>query len=179
MLIDVEAGGIMNNKNLIFEYKKIIRPISFALGAILLIGLAGCSGRYGNFKMDKEVLYAFENNTVNTEYKYFSNYQHNVTFAILGIESKYKLESEMWREVEPDTEDFNKMVNALWEDWGRYKYGASVLDPDGNKVGIWYSAVFGKAIKFLEDNQIEVLIDTPYLWGPEIGGGGGSIPMNP
>ena len=165
----------MNDNQLIPTPKRILKIMSFIVSVFLFIGFTGCMGNYGKFIRDKEVYYAFENNTVNSEYKYFSNYQHNVTYAILGIETKYKLESKMWREVEPDTEDFKKLISRIWEDYGFYKYGANVYDPTGNKVGIWYSAVFGKAIKFLEDNQIEVMMDTPYLWGPEGNAGGAGI----
>jgi len=162
----------MNAENPIPDAKKILKLISFTFGAILLMGFAGCSFKYGNFKMDQEVLHAFENNTVNSEYKYYANYQHNETYAIIGIESKYKLESKMWHEIEPDTEDFEKFVSRIWADYGRYKYGANIYDPNGNKVGVWYSAIFGKAVKFLDDNQIEFVIDRPYMWGPEAGSGG-------
>jgi hypothetical protein len=134
---------------------------------ILLIGLVACSGKYGNFQRDKEVYYTFENNQVSSEYKYFSNHQHNVTYAVVGIDPIYKLESKFWREVEPDTEEFEKLVSRIWEDYGYYKYGANILDPTGNKAGIYYSAVYIKTIKFMEDNRIEVIINTPYLWGPE------------
>lgn len=165
----------MNNKQLISTPKRILKIISFIVCVILFIGFTGCMGKYGKFMRDQEVYNAFENNKVSSEYKYFSNYQHNVTYAILGIDPKYKFESKMWREVEPDTEDFKKLVSRIWEDYGFYKYGANVYDPNGNKVGTWYSAVFGKTIKFLGDNQIEVMMDTPFLWGPESGGSGGGI----
>lgn len=161
----------MNNKSLISRQKYILKVISFTVCVILLSGLAACSGKYGNFQRDKEVYFAFENNQVNSEYKYFSNHQHNVTYAIVGIDPMYKLESKFWREVEPDTEEFKKLVSRIWDDFGYYPYGANMLDPTGNKMGIYYSAVFIKTIKFLEDNQIEVIINTPYLWGPESPGG--------
>ena len=163
----------MNNINLISD--PIKKLILFAVSTIVFMGITGCAGKYGKFQLDQEVYYAFENNTVSSGYKYYSNYQHNVTYAILGMEPKFKLESKMWREVEPGAEDFKILISRIWEDYGRYKYGASVLDPDGNKVGIWYSAVFGKAIKFYEDNRIEVLIDKPFLWGPDNVGAGGDI----
>jgi len=151
------------------------RLILCAASIIIFMGVTGCAGKYGNFQLDQEVYYAFENNTVSSEYKYYSNYHHNVTYAILGMEPKFKLESKIWREVKPDAEEFKLFISRIWEDYGRHKYGASVLDPDGNKVGVWYSAVFGKAIKFYDDNRIEVLMDRPYLWGPDTVGTGGNI----
>lgn len=160
----------MNNKRLIAIQKEILKVISFILCVILFTGFAGCSAKYGNFQRNKEVFSAFENIQVSPDYKYFSNHQHNVTYAIVGIDPKYKLESKFWREVEPDTEKFKKLVSRTWEDYGYYKYGANILDPTGNKIGVWYSAVVIKTIKFMGDNRIEVIINTPYLWGPERAG---------
>ena len=144
-----------------------MKAISLAACVILFTGLAACSANYGSFQRDKDVDHAFKNNQVSLEYKYFSNHQHNVTYAIVGIDPKYKLESRFWREIEPETEDFKKSVNQIWEDLDFYPYGANILDPTGANIGIYYSAVLIKSIKFGEDNQIEVMLNTPYLWGPE------------
>ena len=79
----------------------------------------------------------------------------------------------MWRDVSPDTEEFREMIRFLWEDYNYYKFGADVLDPNGEKVGIMYTAIRETTIKFGANNQIEVMPNTPFLWGPEAGSGGG------
>ena len=141
--------------------------ISFALCVILFTVFAGCSAKYGSFQRDKDVYHAFKNNQVNPDYNYFANNQHPETPAIVGIDPRYKVESKFWREIEPDTEDFKTSVNRIWEDLGFYPYGANILDPTGNKMGIYYSAVDIRAIKFLEDNKVEIMVHTPFLWGPD------------
>ena len=143
----------------------------YAVTLIILIGIAGCAGNYGNLKRDKQVFEVFENNQLSEDYKYFYNGVNNQTYAIVGIDPKYRLESQLWREVEPNTEEFGKIANRLWEDFDYYPYGATLFDPAGNKVGVWYSSVYFARLKFYEDNQIEVLMDTPYLWGPDGGNG--------
>jgi hypothetical protein len=140
---------------------------------IIITGLAGCSGTYGSFKRDKQVFEAFENNQVSKDYKYFYNGQHNQTYAVLGIDPKYMLESKFWREVEPNTEEFRKLTSRIWEDYNYYTYGANIFDPTGTKMGIWYSSVYVATVKFVGDNEIEVMMNTPYLWGPDDGGVGG------
>ena len=157
----------MNYKLLIIHPKFILKIISLTACVILLTGFVGCSGRYGSFQRDKEVYHAFENNQVNPDYKYFANSQHPETPAIVGIDPQYKFESKFWREIDSDTEDFKTSVLRIWEDYGFYKYGANILDPTGKKMGIYYSAVDIKAIKFSEDNKIEIMINTPFLWGPD------------
>lgn len=138
-----------------------------ALALVILVGLAGCAGNYGKFNRDEEVWHAFENNQLSTDYKYFHNSHHNTTYAILGLDPKYRLQSKFWREVEPNTEEFRNLAIRLWEDYNRYRYGANLLDPAGTKIGVWYSSVYIASIRFYGDNQVEVNLLSPWLGGPD------------
>lgn len=144
--------------------------IPVVMGLFGLILLAGCAGTYGSIKRDAEVQQAFESNQVPMDYKYYY-YGDSEPYAIFGIEPKYEIDSRAWREATPDTEDFKEMVRWIWEDYGYYKFGASILDPQGNKVGIYYSAIRETAVKFVNGNQIVVMPHTPFLWGPDGSGG--------
>ena len=65
------------------------------------------------------------------------------------------------------------MIRWVWEDYGYYKFGADILDPNGVKVGIMYTAINDTAVKFVGENEIVVIPGTPFLWGPDSGRGGG------
>ncbi len=145
----------------------------FACALILLIGLAGCAGDYGKFQRDEQVWHAFENNQLSTDYNYYHNSHHNETYAIMGLDPKYRLKSKFWREVEPGTEEFRGLASRLWEDYNRYRFGANLLDPNGNKIGVWYSSEYITDIRFYEDNQVKVRMLTPWLGGPDDGRGRG------
>ena len=82
----------------------------------------------------------------------------------------------MWRDVSSDTDAFKEMVRWIWEDYGYYKFGADILDPTGTKVGIMYTAIRETSVKFVGDNKIVVIPNTPFLWGPEGRGGGVRAP---
>ena len=137
------------------------------IGIIVLTLIAGCAGTYGSLKRDAEVQQAFESNQVPKEYKYYYYGFDTRPYAIFGIEPKYEMNSNMWREATPDTDDFKEMVRWIWEDYGYYKFGADILDPLGKKVGVFYSAIRETSVKFVNDNQIKVMPNTPFLWGPE------------
>ena len=154
------------NKRLFFRTGLLV------FGVFMLSGLGACSGNYGSLTRDAEVYQAFLSNQVSTEYKYYYN-AHSFTYAILGIDSRYWIESKFWRETTPDTEQFKQLTERIWEDYGYYPYGANILDPSGNKIGIWYSSIDNVAFKFFDDNEIAVLLGTPYLWGPDDGFKGG------
>ena len=140
------------------------------LGIIILTLVAGCSGKYGSYRLDPGVQQSFESNQVPADYKYYYYGLGNETIAIFGVEPKYEMNSRMWKEAAPDTSEFKEITRWIWEDYGYYKFGADILDPNGNKVGVLYTAINGTTIKFHGDNQISVIPSTPFLWGPDGGG---------
>ena len=162
----------MNQIKKFNRYKFLDSFIPIGSVLIILILIAGCTANYGSLKRDAQVQQAFESNQVPMDYKYYY-YGDSEPYVVIGIESKYELNSKMWREVTPDTEDFKEMIRWIWEDYNYYKFGADILDPQGKKVGVFYSAIRGTSFKFSNDNQIMVMPNTPFLWGPEDSGSGG------
>jgi hypothetical protein len=151
--------------------KLLSKIVAAMVGIAVLFLIAGCSGKYGHLKRDFEVKQAFESSQVPSGYKYYYYGYSNRPYAMFGIESKYILNSKMWREVAPNTAEFKEMANWIWEDYGYNKFGAHVLDPEGNKVGVLYTAIYDTSVKFGDDDRIMVMPGTPYLWGPGDGVG--------
>ena len=146
------------------------------LGILMLIftlTATGCSSKYGQLKRNAGVQHAFESNQVPSDYQYF-HFSDSEPYVILGLEPRYYMKTTMWRDVSADTEEFKEMVRWIWEDYGYTKFGADVLDPNGTKVGIMYTAIRETSVKFVGDNQIVVMPHTPFLWGPEAGSGSGA-----
>lgn len=164
--------GIMNKLWKTHNNRRLRNFPTLMIGIIFVLALvAGCAGTYGSLKRDAEVQQAFESNQVPMDYKYYY-YGDSEPYVVIGIESKYELNSKMWREVTPDTEDFKEMIRWIWEDYNYYKFGANILDSQGKKMGIFYSSIRQTSVKFMNGNQIMVMPNTPFLWGPEGGGGG-------
>jgi len=153
------------------------RPAIFRIMLLaLILGVVavfpGCSGMYGSYKRDAEIYQSFQSNHVVENYTYYYNGVGNLVYAIIGIDPKYQIHSKFWREIKPNTEEFKKLASRIWEDYGYQTYGADLLDPTGNKIGIVYTSIYEVVVKMLGDNQIEVMLGTPYLWGPGDGSGG-------
>jgi hypothetical protein len=144
------------------------------LFALLL--LVSCVGNYGRIQRDAEVQQAFESDQIPTGYKYYYYGYDTRPYVLFGIDPKYEMDSHLWREVAPDSEELKKMVRWIWEDYGYYKFGAHIFDPRGNKVGVYYSSIHETAFKFKDDNQIVVMPHTPFLWGPPGGVSGARTP---
>ena len=148
----------------------VFSTLSFMLILIAaLFMLAGCSSTYGSYKRDAAIYQDFQSDQVNSNYDYYYNGVGNQVYAIVGIEPKYQIHSEFWREVKPDTAEFKKLTNRIWSDYWYEPYGADLLNPSGSKIGIVFTSINEVTVKFLADNQIDVLLGTPYLWGPGVG----------
>ena len=159
----------MNRIRKTYNNKQLRNILLGLFGIVILTLLAGCIGNYGRLQRDAAVQQAFESHQVPTEYKYYYYGLDSRPWAVIGIEPKYELNSKMWQAAAPDTAEFKKMTRWIWEDYSYYKFGANILDPDGNKIGVYYSAIVGTAVKFGDDSQIMVMPYDPWIMGPDGG----------
>ena len=134
---------------------------------LLLTLISGCMGSYGNYNRDAEVFDAFINNQVPMDYRYYYYHSGSHPIAVIGVEKKYDAGSRMWREVDPNTEEFRELIEWVWEDAGYHRFAARIKDPSGQQVGIMYTSIREVAIKFPGDNRIVVMPHTPFLWRVE------------
>jgi hypothetical protein len=141
-------------------------------GLVAAIMLSGCAGSYGRLNWDPQVTAAFQNHDIQPGFNYYYYGVGNRTFAMAGISDEYNLKSRMWREVPQDTEAFKSLVSRAWENYFYKPYdpqGAHILNPEGKRVGVWYSSLRFVTVKFAENNRIVLMPDTPFLGGPEAG----------
>ena len=139
-------------------------------GLVAAIMLSGCAGIYGRLNWDPQVTAAFQNHDIQKGLNYYYYGVGNQTYAIAGISTEYTIKSRIWREVPQDTEEFKSLVSRAWENYFYMPYdpqGAHILNPEGNRVGIWFSSLRFVTIKFAENNRIVLMPDTPFLGGPE------------
>jgi hypothetical protein len=162
----------MNNIRKTYKNRQLWYFFLLLVGIFVPALIAGCTaGTYGSLQRDAGVQQAFESNQVPMDYKYYY-YGDSEPYVIFGIEPKYDMKSNVWRDATPDTDDFKEMVRWIWEDYGYYKFGANILDPEGKKVGVFYSAIRETSVKFIDGNRIMVMPSTPFLWGPTANGSG-------
>ena len=129
---------------------------------ILSSSISGCLDTYGRLKRNPEVSRAFKDNQVDSDYSYYYYGRSNQPYVVVGIDQKYHMESIMWRKVDRTTDTFKDMIYWIWADITYYynsEMGADILDPSGKKVGLWYSNIWWAAIRFHEDNRIEIMPD--------------------
>lgn len=106
--------------------------------------MGGCAaGSYGNLQAAPEVTRMFEASNVPGQYQYYSIGRSSMPYAIIGIAPSWHLESRFWEAVAPNSPEFAGKVSFVWDPQIWYQFdsgrGAWILDPDGNRIGIWYS----------------------------------------
>ena len=140
----------------------------FATGVMTLLWMAGCSQNYGRINWHDDVTQAFEANRFDSDYNF---YQYTIgmrVFAIVGLDPKLELESRIWRELDADTEDFTVATSRMWDDYSQIQYearGAFILDPVGERVGVYYSSIRFLSIHFKPDNRVQLMLDTSVVRG--------------
>ena len=156
----------MNTKNR-FSKDSVISGYAI-LGFYFLIAamVSGCLENYGRLNWDPQVATQYQAYEAQEDFNYYYYGVGNRTFAIAGISNDYFMESKMWREVEPDTQD---LISRAWQNSYYKPYdprGAHILDPEGKRVGNWYSSLRFVTVRFDENNRIVIIPDTPFLGGP-------------
>ena len=140
-----------------------------ALGMAMIVIIIGCSGNYGAVKSNSSVTGAFENKQVPSDYRYYYYGRSNMPYVIIGLDSEYNLQSRMWRLVNPDSKEFQHMVYWTWAETWHYPNsprGSDILDPEGKKIGIWYSSVRWAAVKILDDKgSVMIAPNMPWMQG--------------
>jgi hypothetical protein len=148
-----------------------------SLATILaLFLLAGCAtgGNFGKLERNRDLDNMFLRYEVLPDHRYYSTGGFDAPDAILAVHTDYELDNSgnLWRGV-PNV-DSGQM--RIWIDTiapeqnyraGGY-FAAYILDPNGKRVGVWYSIEPQTTVKFLEGNKIQVW--TPHL-SPDIGRG--------
>jgi hypothetical protein len=112
-----------------------------ALPAVLI---AGCAmGNIWGVQISNEVDRAFENLKVNTDYRFYYYGLENSPYAVVGIEKQYHINDPDWREVDPSSEAFKKVVGLVryfpW--YNSYTFGSYIVDAEGRRIGVWYSSL--------------------------------------
>jgi len=145
------------------------------IGLLAAVLIVGCSGDFGRIRWDADVTQAFENSQVPLDLNFYYYGVGMQTYAIVGLDPKWELNSSMWRKLEADTEKFKVVKSRIWYNdltLPHEPQGAVILDPDGAKAGVYFSSLPFVSIKFKPENRIMVMLDTMYIRGGPDGGGG-------
>ncbi|MDX1709120.1 MAG: hypothetical protein R3274_11005, partial [Desulfobacterales bacterium] len=125
----------MHVTRLTYKKSRLLRYCAMFGAFLLSAAVSGCFENYGRLKHSAEVTRAFQTYQVNPNYKYYFYGRRNLPYAIVGIDREYHMRSRVWREVESDSAEFQKMIFWVWDDnipYTRFpRSGAHITDPSG------------------------------------------------
>jgi hypothetical protein len=142
-----------------------MKPLLSIIGLIgVVMVMSGCTQCLdcGSMKKLHEVSQIFLDEKIVPGYQYYINGEDDHPKAIIGIDETYRLEGKFWTPVDITQEKLSYWMKRYREiptstniSDGSYK-GIEILDPNGIRVGIWFSLFDWAAIKFPGDNVIQI-----------------------
>ena len=133
-----------------------------ALAVILVFtGCATTGGNYGSLKRDREIDNKFLAYEVLPDHRYYTSGGYDLPNAILAIHKDYELVTDLWVSIpNVNSAQIRKWIDTISPEenyrGSRGYFGAYILDPNGNRAGVWYSIQDRTTIKFLEGNKLQV-----------------------
>ena len=113
-----------------------VAPLALTLVTISI--LAACVADRGRLVTSPEIYRKFMSGEIREDYVYYFHGWRGQPDAVLGLKPGIKFESRQWTILEnPETE-----VRPLIERFGRTsqnRFGYHVLDPEGNRIGVYFS----------------------------------------
>lgn len=134
-------------------YKLGFRATVLAVSVLLI--LTGCTGNYGRLKANPDLTNAFTNRGALPDYNYYYCGRENLPYAVVGIDPAYQFEDRVWFKIETKEEVYKKAASVVaWNHiWSK---GADILDPSGNRIGIWFSYYQHTTVKVGPENKVAV-----------------------
>jgi len=155
--------------------------------AVTAMFVTGCAGaNRGGLRNSREGGRAFETFHADPNHRYWYYNQENNPYALVGLQQPYRIEDIKWREVDPNSKTFEKVI-GLVQDFparGAFSYGAYILDPQAQQIGMWYSSLNAGINVNPETKVVSISAAMPWIdddgWygsgvGVGIGSGGGGV----
>lgn len=133
------------------------------LGIIMLTAVvfSGCGGAYGRLRASPEITQTFLHKQMLPGYNYYYDGRQAIPYAVVGIKDDYVFTSKFWTPIKQGSSQFDRLLDWLYGSDIWDPYGAEILDPEGNPVGIWFSAYTYTRIEFGPEKQVNVF--SPYI----------------
>ena len=142
-----------------------MKPLLSVIGLLgILVMLNGCvqCTDCGSLRKQHEVYNTFMHEEIVPGYRYYIYGEKDHPKAIIGIDEAYTVDGKYWEPVDITQEmmsywikRYSEIPSAANIQDGSYK-GIEILDPNGVRVGIWFSLFDWAVIKFPGNNVIQI-----------------------
>lgn len=134
----------------------IFLMIALAIGAAVFVISRFSRGRYGSLRSNPAVGEAFEAFSVDVEMQYYISGPDACPNAIMGLNQSWQLRESLWKERAMTSGELKAMVSAMADK--KPCHGFDVLDHQGQKIGVWFSAIdTSTTITILDSNVVSIV----------------------
>ena len=166
--------------------QEFVKPLSILatkclLTAVFVLICGDGVAKSGSLSRSQEVTRAFETFQVFADHQYYYLNQENAPYAVVALQGGYTINDPMWRELDPDSQTFKKVI-GLVEGFPAYStfaaYGSYILDQQMYRIGYWYSSLRSVSIRVDKvRRKVSINTEKPWLQDDErfIRGFGGGI----
>jgi hypothetical protein len=143
--------------------KSRIRIVLISSFIIFAVVGSCATGNFGRLQSDRETTVVFEALKVLPNHKYYFRGTFSRPHVIAGIHEDFTLNLKLWVKIDTRSDDFKTLVQRVsLQGMGStvQPWGFKILDPNGQYVGIWYSALGTASVQINEKNEIITLAPT-------------------
>lgn len=147
-----------------YNYSNDKWSINIKAGAMFFtmsILLIGCLAGYGRMGYSREATRLFESYQLLPDHKYYYSGPEANPVAVIGIHRDYILDSSLWLEVDLNSQKLKSWVRTMKDKHHNYPEspdGYYILDPEGKKIGIYYTPWNPGPVKMLSNNHVSVYL---------------------
>ena len=135
--------------------------------ALALLACACQPENTGGLQKSAEVEQAFAGLQLQelSGYRYYYLNQENNPFGVAGLADGYWLKGPDWRECNPDSATFSKVVGLVqsFPVPGSRTEGFHIVDRQGRRIGVWYSSLTAGITVDPETRKVAIATATPWL----------------
>ena len=126
-----------------------------SLYLVMLLFLSGCAGSFGKIQLNQSLSSSYKNTLQIEEFNYYYCGRSGLPYAVIGIDKKYTFNDRVWHKINTLDDLFLKIDNLIDTHQNYYKMTvADILDPTGDKIGVWFSYYNYAVVKVSQDNNI-------------------------
>jgi hypothetical protein len=137
----------------------LIIVLAVSAGLLLLI-FSRLRKLYGTLRPNMAVTRAYEQQQLDSDLIYYSSGPDAYPRALIGIDQRFHLASDLWkrRDFDPETfyETIRNMQNRAMETM-QTLHGFEIVDQRDRRIGTWFSTLDVRTtVKMLHDNKIRI-----------------------
>ena len=150
------------SKNLDRTYSARRRWPAALISLSLFFFLSSCAAQnIGKLQSSAEITQIFEDQQLLTNHLYYYSGLQGVPDAIIGIHPNYSLRTDRWQRVELTSATLKTWIFRMKSIQLVRPQGAWILDPDGNRIGIWFSALRQTPVRLAQNNRVIIVPPKP------------------